>query len=143
MRLTPTTIHQRLLLKLAVQIQDYLDDNLLGEAFISPCDVYLNDEQDVVQPDIFIVKKGREDIIRTKGVYGSPDVVIEILSSNKVHDQQRKMELYRLSAVPEYIIIDPETKNIWSYLLNGTTYDEKVMPTGKLFIAQLGFTIEF
>ena len=140
---SPTTSHQRLLLKIVLQIQDHLNNYLTGEVFISPCDVYLNDGNDVVQPDVFFIKKEHENIVQKKGIYGSPDIIIEILSSNKVHDQQRKMELYRLSAVPEYIIIDPDTKNIWSYILQNDKYLERSTIPGKLLIEQLNLNIGF
>ncbi len=53
-------------------MQDYAEQHNLGEVWLSPCDVYLNNELDVVQPDILFVKKGQEHIIHTKGIVGIP-----------------------------------------------------------------------
>lgn len=140
---SPTKEHQRLLLSLASQIQAYVQQNDLGEIFISPYDVYLNQRENVVQPDIFFLKKDRQDIAHSKGIYGAPDLVIEILSTNKIHDQERKLELYRQNHVPEYFIVDPETKEVWHYLLDNGTYREVESQAGKLLIEQLGLTVNF
>ena len=39
--------------------------------------------------------------------YGAPDFIAEIVSSNKFDDYNRKLELYKLSGVREYWVIDP------------------------------------
>ncbi|MDT3404155.1 Uma2 family endonuclease [Mucilaginibacter terrae] len=122
----------------------HTEEYQLGETFIAPCDVYLNYEQNVIHPDLLFITKEREYIIEKKGIIGAPDLVVEILSTNKIHDQERKLELYERNAVPEYIIIDPETKQVWHYLLQ----DGKYLPQtdtvdGKLTIRQLHFEITF
>lgn len=141
---SPNTEHQRLLLKLASKIQSFAEAGKLGEAFVSPFDVYLNDGQNVVQPDIVFVKTDRQHIVQSKGLYGVPDLVIEILSSNKQHDQQRKFDLYQQNRVPEYVIIDPDTKEIWHYVLINERYQPKSDVTpGQLRLDQLDLTINF
>lgn len=141
---SPTTYHQIVLLKIATQISFSCEKNSSGQIFIAPCDVYLDHEQSVVQPDILFVKKDREHLIHKKGIMGAPDLVIEILSTNKVHDQERKLELYQRNNVPEYIIIDPETREVWRYLLtNGVYQTQSNTEAGKLFIHQLNLAISF
>ncbi|QQL48578.1 Uma2 family endonuclease [Mucilaginibacter ginkgonis] len=140
---SPTTIHQKVLGKIFTRLQMYIEDNTLGEVIFAPCDVYLDNGDSVVQPDILFIKREREAIIEKKGIYGAPDLVIELLSSNKKHDQQIKSELYRANGIPEYIIIDPETKTVWHYLLDGDTYAEQPSATGKLQIHSLNFYLEF
>jgi Uma2 family endonuclease len=140
---SPTITHQRLLGKIFRKISSFAEENNLEEAFFSPSDVYLNNGKNVVQPDIFFVKKKRESIIQTKGVYGAPDLIIEILSTNKIHDQERKLELYRQNLVPEYVIIDPETKEVWHYLLQDNMYIQKLSGIGSLFIEQVSLELLF
>ncbi|CAM3919919.1 Uma2 family endonuclease [Mucilaginibacter galii] len=141
---SPTTYHQRLLGKLFARIQTFIEDNVLGEAFVAPCDVYLDDQTNVVQPDILFIKKERLSIIERNGIIGAPDLIIEILSTNKSHGSKQELELYERNQVPEYIIIDPETRQVWHYLLNEHKYT--ALPTiesGKLLITQLDLNINF
>ncbi|MCJ8208796.1 Uma2 family endonuclease [Mucilaginibacter sp. RS28] len=141
---SPTTTHQKLLLKLAIKLQALIESSGLGDIFISPCDVYLNNGENVVQPDILFVSKTKQALIAEKGIMGAPDMVIEILSTNKEHDLQRKFQLYQQNAIAEYIIIDPETKQVWQYLLRENLYQEnQETQNGKLSVKSLPLEIEF
>lgn len=140
---SPTTNHQDLLLELASEIRSYAKINNSGKVYISPCDVYLDNGRNVVQPDILFIKKERTNIIQNKGIYGAPDLIIEILSTNRIHDQERKLELYRQNLVPEYVIIDPETKDVWHYLLKENGYLQKPSEKGKLSIEQVSLELLF
>lgn len=91
---TPTTQHQLLLGGLLSKINFFSNKHDLGTVLIGPCDVYLDGGESVAIPDLLFIKKEREYIIEKKGIIGAPDLVIEILSTNKAHDQQRKLELY-------------------------------------------------
>jgi len=142
---SPTTDHQRLSLRIANKIYNFLIDNPLGEVFAAPCGVYLNaGGENVVEPDILFVKSERGSIIEKKGIIGAPDLIIEILSSNMKHDKVTKLELYQRNAVPEYFIIDPDTKQVWHYMLVADAYvlhnDKQV---GILNIKQLDLQINF
>jgi Uma2 family endonuclease len=58
------------------------------------------------------------DYIKPDGVYGAPDMVIEILSaSNRLHDTQKKKSLYEKAGVKEYFIVDPANKEVSLYTL--------------------------
>jgi len=63
---SPTTNYQRLLIKIAAKLEDFSESNEVGKVFIAPCDVYLDNGQSVVQPDMFFVKREREHIIEKK-----------------------------------------------------------------------------
>jgi len=74
------------------------------EVFAAPVDVFLGDN--VVQPDIVVVCDAAR--LNARGVEGSPDLVVEILSpSTAGKDVTRKWWLYEASGVPEYLIVDP------------------------------------
>jgi Uma2 family endonuclease len=138
---SPTTDHQRLLGKIYAKLLIFVEENTLGEAFVAPCDVYLDDMANVVQPDILFIKNDRSAIIESNGIKGAPDLIIEILFTNKNHDQIKKLELYERNKVPEYIIIDPNTKEVWYYLLHNGSYTTYPTQAGQLHIQTLDLTI--
>ena len=141
---SPTTDHQRILLNIAFEIKSFLSRQPLGEVFVAPCDVYLDNEENVVEPDVIFVSKAKSGIVKRKGIYGAPDFLIEILSINVLHDKKRKLELYERNGVTEYIIIDPDTKETWHYLLNGGKYEIQADSTsGKIYIHQLSLEVNF
>ena len=71
---------------------------------------------DYVVPDFFVIcdrSKYKRD-----GVYGSPDLIVEVLSpSTKFVDRGIKKDLYQSSGVKEYWLIDPDDKSIEVYIL--------------------------
>ena len=141
---SPTTDHQRILFDLAYQLRSSTKDTGLGEVFIAPCDVYLDAEQSVVQPDIIYIKKENIGIIQRKGIFGAPSLVIEILSSNKNYDKEKKFELYKRNSVTEYIIVDADTKDVLHYLLVEGNYQlQPNSSTGRLIVNQLSITLSF
>lgn len=141
---SPTTDHQRILFDLAYQLRLSTKDSDLGEIFIAPCDVYLDAEQSVVQPDIIFIKKENADKIQRKGIYGAPDLVIEILSSNKNYDKEKKFELYRRNNIVEYIIVDADNKEVLHYLLiEGKYQQQPTSITGSVAVKQLSITLAF
>ena len=51
--------------------------------------------------------------MKEKYLYGTPDLVMEILSSsNPSHDRKRKFELYSEAGVHEYWIVDLDARSI-------------------------------
>jgi len=141
---SPTTDHQRILLNITYEIKSSLKQQPLGEVFVAPCDVYLDNEENVVEPDIIFVSNEKAGMVKRKGIYGAPDLLIEILSTNVVHDKKRKLELYERNGVAEYIIIDPDTKEVWHYLLEDNRYSLQSDSTnGKIEIRQLSLKIDF
>ena len=112
----PTTIHQRILFKLAQAIASHAADHNLGEILIAPVDVILS-MTDVVQPDIVFVAKERMNIITQKNIVEAPDLVVEVLSGHtETIDRKKKRELYARHGVREYWIVDPEAKTIDQFL---------------------------
>lgn len=119
---SPITRHQRISRKIEFVIEKFVADNNLGEVFDAPYDVYL-DEENVVQPDILFVSRGRLSIIGEKNIQGSPDMVIEIVSENSAYrDIVQKKNLYARFGVKEYWIVIPETEEIEIYMLEENHY---------------------
>ncbi len=119
---SPITEHQRISRKLTVQLSIYVEKYNLGEIFVAPYDVYL-DNENVVQPDILFVSKDRLNIIGEKNIQGAPDIVIEIISeSNAYRDLVQKKKLYARFQVKEYWIVIPGEELIEIYTLKDNTY---------------------
>ncbi|KAA2243852.1 Uma2 family endonuclease [Chitinophaga agrisoli] len=118
----PTTNHQRMLAKIYKVMAIFVDDHDLGEVWISPLDVYLDDEN-AFQPDIIFISKARQSIVKKKGIYGAQDLVIEILSpSTGKYDRRQKKDVYERCGVQEYWIIDPYEKSVQGFQLVNNKY---------------------
>lgn len=113
---TPTTIHQRLLSKLAFELQMYIRTQGGNcEVFFAPFTVRLEDEnKNHLEPDLMVICD--PDKIQADGCHGAPDLVIEIVSkSTSKKDYGIKMLKYRTAGVREYWIVDPLKQIIMVY----------------------------
>jgi Uma2 family endonuclease len=131
---TPRSNHQRISGVLFTNLNLHVTKQHLGEVFHAPFDVYLDEEANAVQPDIFFIAKEHSGIIEDHGyVHGVPDLIIEILSpGNKRYDQVTKKSLYERFQVKEYWIVDPETKETTGYEMKEGIYEEFFHAFGKL-----------
>ena len=95
-------------------------------------------------PDLLFVRADNRDIIRKDAVYGTPDLVIEIVSENDRPYNLVPLEAdYRSIGVPEIVFIDPRKKRVRYLRKNAADYDEAFLTTGRLeFAAVPGFWIE-
>ncbi|MEK6783056.1 MAG: Uma2 family endonuclease [Bacteroidota bacterium] len=140
---SPVTNHQRIVRKLLNRMSDFVERNNLGEMFVSPFDVYLDEDSNAVQPDVIFVAKENENIVEDH-IHGVPDLLIELLSpGNKSHDTVRKKNLYEKFGVKEYWIIDPETKESIGYELEGTGYKEFFRSFGQISSRLLDTTFNY
>ena len=129
---SPVSAHQRVLLKITSSLVEYVEANDLGEIFIAPFDVYLDDHSNAVQPDIIFVGKEKASIVQDH-IHGVPDLLIEILSpGSRIYDEKKKKELYEQFGVHEYWIIDPSTKETIGYTLQNGKYVEFFRDSGKI-----------
>lgn len=84
------------------------------EAFMEP-DLFLNENQNFI-PDVVVVCN--PDIIRQDGIYGAPDLVVEVLSPGTgKRDRKDKKDAYEAAGVREYWIVNPADKSIEAYHL--------------------------
>jgi len=116
----PRTNHQRISISLSARWFNFLEDKNC-EVFAAPIDVYFPNPaggkiNTVVQPDLCIVCDTSK--IEEKGIKGAPDLVIEILSSNKNRDLTNKYSLYEREGVQEYWIVHPNEKWLVIYTIN-------------------------
>ncbi|MEQ1759445.1 MAG: Uma2 family endonuclease [Vicinamibacterales bacterium] len=106
---SPNMRHQVILGNLHFLIRQYLEGQPLGRVFLSPFDVVFTDF-DVVEPDLLYMSHQRAgEILTSKHVRGTPELVIEIGSpSTRSRDETIKRRLYEREGVSEYWFVDPE-----------------------------------
>lgn len=130
---SPSRDHQLVLIKLTTLLFQFLSDQQTGTLLTAPFDVYFEQEQSIVQPDLFVVLIEDQHIIKKNGVYGVPAIIIEIISTNRAYDTQRKRTLYEKAGVKEYFMIDPENKKTTLLTLNASgTYEQTYEETDVL-----------
>ena len=111
----PNPGHQMISGNLFKKFSSFVDERKLGILLYSPIDVYLDDEN-AFQPDIVFISKERQEIIKKDGIYGAPDLVVEVLSPSTAHyDLKEKFRVYERSGVREYWIVEPEMNSVEIY----------------------------
>jgi len=109
---SPNRYHQTVALRLASALSHFVDLKRLGFVGIAPMDVVLT-EVDVLQPNVLFVSTSRQSRLRDEGVFGAPDLCVEILSpSNRKLDLGVKRQLYARHGVIEYWIVDPDDTSV-------------------------------
>jgi Uma2 family endonuclease len=113
----PTIDHQDVTGKIYRLIGNHLDSKTLPcRVFVSPVDVILS-EKDIVQPDVVVVCDRSK--IQRSGIFGAPDVVFEVLSpATEVKDRRKKMELYAVSGVKEYFLVNPDLEFVERHIVH-------------------------
>lgn len=106
---TPHYRHQHLCLRVAAALEIWSEKTGLGLAIINPGLIY--SDIDSVIPDVVWVSHSRLAQIEDDSGHltGSPELVIEVLSSgkdNERQDKETKLKLYSIQGVQEYWIID-------------------------------------
>lgn len=119
---SPSEKHQELVFKLTLLLGNYIVSQGLGKFYQAPFDVIL-DKGNTVQPDLLFIAKENQKIIKEKGVFGSPDLVVEIVSKGSViRDYVEKKEDYERFGVKEYWIIDPQNEALQVFTLDNKKY---------------------
>ncbi len=119
----PSRRHQQVVLRLALQIDDFLEGHSC-EAYVAPFDVRLPEGEEaddaietVVQPDITVICDPSK--LDDAGCRGAPDWIIEVLSPRtSARDQVHKRDLYERHGVREYWIVHPEDRVVTTYQLS-------------------------
>src|SRR5437867_7396724 len=90
----PDMSHQDWLGNLYLIMRTFVQQRRLGRVLLAPFDVILNAEN-VVQPDLIFVAKANLRILQHRGIFGTPDLLVELVSSYGVRrDRYDKRELY-------------------------------------------------
>ncbi len=147
----PSTRHQGLDVELAYRFKRFLEGKPC-KVFVAPCDVLVprvneqreDDVDTVVQPDVLVVCDPKK--IHLRGIWGAPDLVVEILSPwTSRKDQREKFDLYQRIGVKEYWVVDPNGCWLQQYVLgaDGLYGLETLFETGTLTCPTLpGLTVD-
>lgn len=131
MSLAPSRIHQELIMEISAELRNYVKSNSgQCKVYPAPFDVVLIDDnktemdsKNIVQPDISVICDRSK--LNDKGCFGSPDMVVEVVSKfNPGNDYVKKLYLYEKYKVKEYWIVNPMKKNILVYTLTEIGYNE-------------------
>jgi len=119
----PDSLHQDSSRKLFRFLDRFATRHSLGEVYYSPMDVIL-DSENTVQPDLIFISRANLGIIQKRGVFGTPDLLIELISPSSVRrDRYDKKELYARFGVKEYWIGDPANKSLEILTLKEGRYE--------------------
>lgn len=89
-------------------------------------------------PDIFFVRRENESILQQRGVFGVPDVVIEIRSPSDRKAHLLALETdYRTLGVPEIAFIDLARRQIRLLRKGENGYEEETLTDGALEFASI------
>lgn len=104
--------------RIAWNIANIFDEYLRGKrctAIVDGLDLFLTDKDHFV-PDVMVVCD--RDKIKSDGVFGTPDLVVEVLSPSTVmNDRKHKKAVYERCGVKEYWIVSPEARSVEQHLL--------------------------
>lgn len=112
----PNIQHIRITKNIFRQFDRYLEGKSC-EAFSDSLAVFYdeNNRKNYVIPDVMIICN--KDIIRFNGAYGSPDLIVEVLSSSTAqNDRTLKKDIYEKIGVKEYWIVDINNKLVEVYI---------------------------
>ena len=80
-------------------------------------------------PDVTVILPGNPCAVRDRMVEGSPDIVIEILSSDRNRDLVRKRQVYAEAGIPHYWIGDQRHDTLTLLELQDSVYVERAVLT--------------
>jgi Uma2 family endonuclease len=119
---SPSRRHQEVSLRLELLLVEAVRRTGIGWVYDAPLDVKLR-EDTVYQPDLLVVLKEHADRLRETHIEGAPDLIVEILSPSTAHlDLLEKRYDYAQAGVQEYWVVDPDTRRVEIYRLEGDRF---------------------
>ncbi len=122
----PNLRHQRIVLRIAMILHEYVTSRRCGEVFIAPADVVFSAEW-VCEPDVLYVSNQRASIMTEANFMGAPDLAVEVISdSSRKRDEIIKRKAYEQFGVDEYWIVDPVLESFKIYRRDAGRYTRAV-----------------
>ena len=124
-----TPDHQFLMRWLCRPIEDYFFEFEQPPAqLIQEMTTILSRElQRAPEPDIVIILNQRRRIVSRVRVEAPPDIVVEILSSDRSRDLIRKRQIYAEAGILEYWLMDPRNDTVTQLELRDGAYVERAV----------------
>lgn len=140
----PKYNHQKLVGLIHARILIHTEKTEKGEVLIAPFDVYLEEFLSAVQPDVLYFTNENRNILKDDGcIHGAPDLIIEVLSTDKKRDRVQKKSLYERAGVKEYFIVNPTNRNVLLYQLQQGIYELVYNEDGRFASSLLGLEFVF
>ena len=131
---SPTGSHQDAVGMLFHYLLTHVKLKGLGLVRMAPFDVELAPDR-VVQPDVLVILNKNFHKITESRIVGAPDLVVEVASpSTAIYDRHDKYQAYADAGVPEYWIVDPESRTVEVLALEGDTYRSLGVYRGKAIL---------
>ena len=115
-------------------LNPHIEKHKLGELFVAPQDVVL-EEHTVIQPDLFFIARNRLRIVTEKNIQGAPDLVIEIESDrDEWADWVKRLGACSRYGVSEvwHVRPNPRTVDVYRRSKNKLDHVERLDAEGKL-----------
>lgn len=120
--MTPNSMdHETVLTNLMRIVSVYVREHGLGKVFPSNAAIYLHGDvmrRDFRLADLSFVAVDRLDMVQSRGIYGAPDLIVEIVSPGRINtdrDRVEKFGLYERFGVMEYWIVTPFEERLEIY----------------------------
>ena len=121
--------HQFLMHWFCRHIEDHLyaAAPALGEVHHAITTILSWERHRALEPDIVVILAGRSDVGGIIHVEGVPDIVVEILFTDRRRDLVHKRAMYADSGVREYWIVDPRADTVTALELRDGRYIERAV----------------
>ena len=80
-------------------------------------------------PDLAVILPGNDAVVGERMIEGAPDIVVEVLSSDRNRDLVRKRQVYAEAGIPEYWIFDQVNQVVRHLELHDGEYVERTVLT--------------
>jgi len=127
----PRTGHQFLQYRMLLHTGNYLDgfDDPPAQVLHDVIVALSLESRILLAPDLVIILQSSSAVVTDRMVEGPPDIVMEVLSSDRRRDLVRKRQLYAEAGVPEYWIFDPRADTATLLELRDGQYVERAVLT--------------
>jgi Uma2 family endonuclease len=128
---SPSWSHQEIVGRFFSYLSSYAETAGIGGAFVAPLDVELAPNT-VFQPDVVVLLKASRKKLKERHIVGAPDLAVEVVSpTSETHDRHRKITAYARAGVPEYWIVDPDSRTVEVLFLESGEYHSHGVYRGK------------
>ena len=124
-----TRDHQFLVFEFGLHLRNYIDsfEQPVAHFYHELTTILSRELQRAPEPDIVLVREGRPGVLEGRWVEGAPDIVVEILSTDRSRDLVRKRQIYAEAGVLEYWPIDPLNDSVTQLELQNGEYLERAV----------------